>query len=441
MEGLILKKSTSLLFSGLLVSGMVLGATVTSTTVHADNTATTQATANVTNNVSYYDQNGAYITNKSEQGTKGSPITFVPDGYAMPTNNQAVFGDDAATVRVTVNKMISVKVNYVDQNNKLVNSEVVNGGVGNTAKLTDLPAGCNWVNDAEQTITLVDGKEYNVPVTKKVFNTVIFKTADNTEVGRTEIFSDKVGDAINLTSSQIPAGYKADTTSLTLQTDNNTQFITVTKDAEAATGTVTVNDQPAPLYTIYGNAITGRTLKANSSWKIFDTKVIKGKTYYKVATNEWVEASAVTVNNDTTNTVTPFTSTVTTGSVVSKLYNKEGKLLTGRALGPNTDWKTANKMILNGHTYYQVATDEWVDASTVTVAGETNTDNNVTPSTGVVTVGSNLALLYTKDGKAITDRALRPGTPWQTANKMILNGETYYQVATNEWVKGIDLAK
>jgi hypothetical protein len=223
---------------------------------------------------------------------------------------------------------------------------------------------------------------------------------------------------------------------LTLQTDNNTQFVTVTKDADAATGTVTVNDQPAQLYTIYGNTITGRTLKANSSWKIFDTKVIKGKTYYKVATNEWVEASAVTVNNDTTNTVTPFTNTVKTGNTLSRLYNKEGKELSGRALGPNTSWKTANKMILNGKTYYQVATDEWVDASTVTVNGETP----ATPSDNVVTINSQIASLYTKDGKVVTGRALRPGTQWKTANKMTLNGETYYQVATTEWVKASSLA-
>ncbi|MFC6175444.1 SLAP domain-containing protein [Companilactobacillus huachuanensis] len=434
-----MKKSTSLLFSGLLVSGMVLGAVTTPTTVHADNTATTQAAATVTNNVRFVDQDGNFIANKSLQGVKGAAITFAPDGYATPTNNTNIFGDDNATVTATVNKMVSVKVNYVDQNSKLVNSEVVNGGVGNTVKLTDLPAGCNWVNDAEQTITLVEGKEYNVPVTKKVFNTVIFKTSDNTEVGRAEIFGDKVGDAINLTTSQIPAGYKADTTSLTLQTDNNTQFITVTKNAEASTGTVTVNDKAAQLYSIYGNAITGRTLDAKSSWKIFDTKVIKGKTYYKVATNEWVEASDVTVNNDTTDGVTPFTSNVTTGGVVSTLYDKTGKALSGRALGPNTAWKTAGKMVLNGKTYYQVATNEWVDASTVTVAGETTTDTNVTPSKGVVTINSNVANLYTKGGVAITDRALGPGTKWQTANKMTLNGETYYQVATNEWVKASNL--
>lgn len=435
-----MKKSTSLLFSGLLVSGMVLGAVATTpTTVHADGTATTQAAANVTNNVRFVDQDNNYVANKSLQGTKGAAINYAPDGYAVPTNNKNVFGDDNTTVTATVNKMTSVNVNYVDQNGKLVNSEVINGGVGNTVKLTDLPAGCNWVNDAEQTITLVDGKEYNVPVTKKVFNTVIFKTSDNTEVGRTEIFSDKVGDAVNLTSSQVPTGYTASTTSLTLQTDNNTQFVTVSKSADAATGEVTVNDKAAQLYTSLGNAITGRTLEAKSSWKTFETKVIKGKTYYRVATNEWVEASAVTVNDDTTNAVTPFTSNVTTGGVVSTLYDKTGKALTGRGLGPNTSWKTAGKMVLNGKTYYQVATNEWVDASTVTVAGETTANSNITPSKGIVTIGSSVAILYTKDGVAITDRALGPATRWQTANKMTLKGETYYQVATNEWVKASNL--
>jgi len=133
---------------------MVLGAVATTpTTVHADGTATTQAAANVTNNVRFVDQNNKYVANKSLQGAKGAAITYAPDGYAVPTNNKNVFGDDNTTVTATVNKMTSVNVNYVDQNGKLVNSEVVNGGVGNTVKLTDLPAGCNWVNDAEQTIT------------------------------------------------------------------------------------------------------------------------------------------------------------------------------------------------------------------------------------------------------------------------------------------------
>jgi len=421
---------------------MVLGAVTVPTTVHADETATTQAATNVTNNVTFVDQAGKTVINKSMQGTKGAAITYAPDSYAIAKGSSAVFGANLANVTVKVTKMTSVKVNYVDQNNKIVNSEVVNGGVGNTAKLTDLPAGCSWNNDAEQTITLVDGKEYNVPVTRKVFNTVIFKTSDNTEVGRAEIFGDKVGDSVDLTKEQIPAGYAIDNTKMTLQTDNNTQFVTVTKSAEPAVTTkvAKVNNKTAQLYTIYGNVITGRTLDANSSWKVLETKVIKGETYYRVATDEWVKAANVTIKDDatTTATVTPFTSVVKTSASVAKLYNKDGVAVTGRALGPNSAWKTAGKMVLNGKTYYQVASDEWVDASTVSVDGQTNTDK--APSNGVVTIGAHVATLHTRDGKAISDRALGPNSQWQTGEKITLNGEVYYQVATNEWVKASDLA-
>lgn len=433
-----MKKSTSLLFSGLLVSGMVLGAASTPTTVHADdNTATTQATTNVTNNVTYYDQSGKEVGQKSNlEGTKGSAITYVPDGYALAKDSNPTFGNDQDSVSVKVTSMISVKVNYVDQNGNLVNSEVVNGGDGTDYTLTDIPAGCSWINDKEQKITLVNGKEYNVPVNKKVFNTVIFKTADDTEVGKTEVYGDKVGDAINLTSDQLPSGYKAQTTSLTLQTDNNTQFVTVTKAEDAATGTVTVNGKDTPLYTVYGNVITGRNLKANTSWKVFETKVIKGQTYYRVATNEWVPASAVTIANADTENVTPFTGVVTTKDKATTLYTKDGQAITGRGLRANSGWQTANKMVLNGTTYYQVATNEWVKADDVTLP---STSSNVTPAVGVVTTKNQVATLYTKDGQAITGRGLAANSDWQTANKMTLKGETYYQVATNEWVKASSL--
>ncbi|AUI71663.1 hypothetical protein COSHB9_22590 [Companilactobacillus alimentarius] len=36
------------------------------------------------------------------------------------------------------------------------------------------------------------------------------------------------------------------------------------------------------------------------------------------------------------------------------------KAITNRALANNTDWKTDQKKVLNGHTYYRVATNEWV---------------------------------------------------------------------------------
>ena len=222
-----------------------------------------------------------------------------------------------------------------------------------------------------------------------------------------------------------------------MQSDNNTQIVTVTKnaDSEQPTGVVTVKDQTAQLYTVYGNTISGRTLSANSSWKYYESKTINGETYYRVATDEWVKASDVT-SEATTSNVTPFENVVTTKDAITHVYTKDGQEVTGRALSANSSWKTANKLVLNDETYYQVATNEWVKANDVTVNDDTT---GVTPAKGVVTIGSSVAQLYSKDGQAITSRALAPSSKWQTANKMDLKGETYYQVATNEWVKASSL--
>lgn len=446
-----MKKNSSLLLSGLLVSGMVLGATVTTpVTVHADNNVTTQAAQNVTNNVNYVDvnNNNTSVQNKSLQGTQGSEITYVPDGYAFVGKNAPLFGSDQATINVNVTKMVSVKVNYVDQTNSIVSSETVNGGQGNDYTLTNLPAGCSWNNDSEKTITLEEGKEYNIPVTRKVTNTVIFKTSDETEVGRTQVFGDKVGDSVDLNAEQLPSGYSTTTKTLTLQSDKNTQFVTVNKDetkptTDTSDGVVTIKDKAAQLYTIYGNAITGRTLDANSSWKTYGSKAINGQTYYKVASNEWVNANDVTFKQ----AVTPIRGVISTNDVVN-LVTKDGTPIKGRALNKGTDWQIFNKMVINGKTYYQVATNEWADGGLVTIKSTQNTtdkdtsdkEGSITPYTNTVTTLSlGSAQLYTKDGTPIKSRALGANTAWKTAHKMVLNGETYYQVATNEWVKSTSL--
>ncbi|TGD25147.1 hypothetical protein EGT49_01445 [Companilactobacillus suantsaicola] len=44
------------------------------------------------------------------------------------------------------------------------------------------------------------------------------------------------------------------------------------------------------------------------------------------------------------------------------------QLITNRGLANNTDWKTDQKKVVNGHTYYRVATNEWVQDSYVTSA-------------------------------------------------------------------------
>jgi len=377
-----LKKSTSLLLSGILVSGMVLGTVVTPTTIvnaAEDGSVNTDTTNNnIENKITYVLANGETVEVKDKaQGTTGQPITNVPDGYALAKGENAVYGEDGAEVVVKVTPMITSKIHFVDQNDKLVKTESVNGGEGTDYTITTLPDGCSWPKDANKTITLTSGEEYNIPVEKKVSNTVIFKTANEDEAGKTTIFGDKAGDKVTLTDAQIPTGFNVADKTMTLQTEGNTQFVTVTKDASGITpfkGVVRINTKGdfAPLYTVTGGDGT-RGLKNDSEWQTNNKLVLDDVTYYQVSTTEWVKASDITVvSHDEDNTTTDDSSVqkadktqVTTKNKTTSLYTKENKEIESRGLAANTPWATDQMITVNNVKLYRVATNEWVRASDI----------------------------------------------------------------------------
>ena len=74
--------------------------------------------------------------------------------------------------------------------------------------------------------------------------------------------------------------------------------------------------------------------------------------------------------------------------------------------------------------------------------GDTNNSDPNDPN-GIITISSNpFAVVYAKsdDGamNAVYVRALATGTPWKTALTATYQGQTYYQVSTNEWIKAAD---
>jgi len=381
-----LKKSTSLLLSGILVSGMVLGTVVTPATVNAADTTETAKDTDVANSVTYYlAQNNKQVGQPlTLHGTKGEKITNVPDGYTFAKGENPVYGEGGSSIGIKITPMITSKINFVDQNNNLVKSETVDGGDGTDYTIATLPDGCSWPKDANKTITLESGKEYNVPVEKQVSNTIIFKTADNTEAGRTTIFGSKIGDKVTLTAAQLPKGYTVDNKDLTLQTEGNTQFVTVVKSADGITpfiGVVKVvgNIPYARLFTVTGGGVENRSLNKNTEWKTSNKLVLDDTTYYQVSTTEWVKADDINVikhdtSTDTdTNTDTSTSAavkadraTVTTKNVkVTTLYTDKGDQATGRGLGPVSSWKTDQMQTLKGVTYYRVATNEWIKSSDI----------------------------------------------------------------------------
>jgi hypothetical protein len=58
---------------------------------------------------------------------------------------------------------------------------------------------------------------------------------------------------------------------------------------------------------------------------------------------------------------------------------------------------------------------------------------------GIATTHDAITYLYTDTGKMVSNRALAPKTPWAVGKTINLNDNTYYQVATNEYVKASDV--
>lgn len=76
--------------------------------------------------------------------------------------------------------------------------------------------------------------------------------------------------------------------------------------------------------------------------------------------------------------------------------------------------------------------------STVEVKVVKNEAGKVTAFKGLIST-KNPSVLYSKDGKKIANRGLAANSDWVTDKKLVLNGETYYGVSTNEFVKASDV--
>lgn len=114
------------------------------------------------------------------------------------------------------------------------------------------------------------------------------------------------------------------------------------------------------------------------------------------------------------------------------------KTITNRALSNNTSWQTDQTKVVDGTTYYRVATNEWVaeqylanNSSTTNAASDANVIKVNNANSSYVQL---VALQTDGSMKTITNRALANNTSWQTDQTKVVDGTTYYRVATNEWI-------
>ncbi|AXX63991.1 hypothetical protein DS830_00020 [Bombilactobacillus bombi] len=138
------------------------------------------------------------------------------------------------------------------------------------------------------------------------------------------------------------------------------------------------------------------------------------------------------------------------------LYTPQGEVIADRSLVGNSDWHTDRRLTLaDGRVFYRVSTSEYIPADQVTYTPADSTVDNVSSSTikGNVTITKlnphkivhveareqSNTFLWSKsaDNQSMTmiaDRSVAGQSNWQTDQKAVIAGNTFYRVSTNEWI-------
>lgn len=131
----------------------------------------------------------------------------------------------------------------------------------------------------------------------------------------------------------------------------------------------------------------------------------------------------------------------------AQIFDDNGNVVVDRYLALNSAWKTDRRRLINGTYYYRVSTHEYVRLDQViytdTPTKSTWIDTGITRSdmaANVFQVTEPQAYLWeiSADGQRLNqkpDRLLVTGSSWKTGQKLVIDGATFYQVSTNEWVK------
>lgn len=166
-----------------------------------------------------------------------------------------------------------------------------------------------------------------------------------------------------------------------VQADVNSVTSQVTFTDTPLAGVVTVKNQAAPLYNDQGQQIADRILIPHSAWRTVLLHVSSdGHKYYQVSTHEYIAYDQVTFQSGNVDgTAHPLENEMKPGSgnadvCIIKgsgvtLYNGYGAnaVSSGRTLASGSAWKVLNHVYANGHYWYEVGDNAWVNESFIVV--------------------------------------------------------------------------
>lgn len=156
-----------------------------------------------------------------------------------------------------------------------------------------------------------------------------------------------------------------------------------------------------------------------------------GRSGQELTINAYLDYVSENNNSNPTVPVNPGnvvnkTDNIATTTKEVSLYDNKGNLITNRSLGINTTWQSNQELTYNGVKYYQVAPGEYAKASDVYLYKDTDT---------------NLVRIFNDGDGSLIDylgnhaRTLDSETDWKTDRIALINGEEYYRVSTNEFIK------
>lgn len=228
-----------------------------------------------------------------------------------------------------------------------------------------------------------------------------------------------------------------------------------TVDASAV-GTIST---ATPVYNASGKQ-TGQTLPSGSKWQLGQQATINGVAHYLVGNNEYVPASVVTNVTGATNSVDPdfgpaitYTANDQAGKTVTanqalNVVDRFGNE-TGTVLPTGSRWVIGEVMHANRMVYYQVGNNQYINTLDVTgdwEQADANDSNNAADNyietdgnfgkTGTVT---QVAAVVNDQGNN-TGVVLPVNSQWKLGKAMHRDKQTFYQVATNEWISFADIS-
>ncbi|MQS76935.1 SLAP domain-containing protein [Companilactobacillus halodurans] len=123
------------------------------------------------------------------------------------------------------------------------------------------------------------------------------------------------------------------------------------------------------------------------------------------------------------------------------LVDDQGQTITSTFLPNNSSWKLGNSKQINGITYYQVATNEWIAANSLNISNQQaqtqsqTTDNTQVVDSGQVGTAKWSTSVVNSQGQAISGVTIPTGSSWTIGNTTEINGVSYVQIATDEYVQ------